>query len=907
MEKYTYLNNANGAFVEELFQKYKEDPNSVDPKWALFFEGFEYGAGGPSEPIVAAVSNKEISVMKLIDGYRSRGHLLADTNPIRERRHHKADLALDYFGLSEADLETTFEVGNELGLGRVSLNKILDHLKATYCGPIGAEYMYCRDDKLRNFLEKEMESIANQPQFSTDQKKRILRKICEAVTFESFLQTKYIGKKRFSLEGVESLIPSLDMAIEEGAEKGAKEFVLGMAHRGRLNVLVNIFGKTYEDVFSEFEGTPLPEDIKGSGDVKYHLGRSSDIKTVGGKDVHLSLVPNPSHLEAVNPVVQGIVYSKCHDLYDGDYKKIIPILIHGDSAISGQGVNYELLNMSKIEGYAVGGTVHIVINNQVGFTANYKESRTSMYCTDLAKVTECPVFHVNGDDPLAVSHAMKLAIKTRELFNTDVFVDILGYRRYGHNEGDEPRFTQPNLYKKISKHPNVLKVLIAKLVESGDISQEFAQSFTTEIKGKLQEKLDFVKAVNHTLHVDYLGRFWKGLRRSKVSDFKTSVATKVSQKSLDKVANALVTVPESFSLFPKMKKILDQRKTNVFESKKVDWGTAELLAYGTLLSENHPIRISGQDSQRGTFSHRHAVIKDYTNEELYTPLNHIQEKQPKMNVFNSLLSEYCVLGFEYGYATARPQSLVIWEAQFGDFSNGAQIVIDQFISSSETKWQRMSGLVLYLPHGYEGQGPEHSSARPERYLQLCAEYNMYLVNPTTPANLFHMIRRQLKNQFRIPLIVFTPKSLLRHPKVVSDVSELTQGKFEEVYDDKTADPKKIKRLILCTGKIYYDLLERKESLNDESVALVRLEQIYPLPVDALKSVVSKYKKAKECVWIQEEQENGGFWGHMLRKEYTFGIQIDRVIARTNSSSPATGNEKTHIKQQKDLIDKAFKF
>ena len=791
MSQQGYLDNVNADYLEQLYTQYKAEPSSVEEGWRTFFEGYDLGRQNKADG-TGVVSDKEVAVVKLINAYRARGHLLADTNPVRERRKHKADLALDFFNLSEADLETEYEAGSEIGIGKNTLNSILTHLQKTYCRSLGVEYMHCPDERLREWLEREMEPIANRPQYSLDEKQHILEKIDQAVSFEGFLQKKYVGKKRFSLEGIEAFVPSLEAVIRQGASLGAQEFVIGMAHRGRLNLLVNIFGKTYEDVFSEFEGTPLPSDIKGSGDVKYHLGRSADIVTKDGHKVHLSLVPNPSHLEAVNPVVQGITHAKGLEIYEGDTSKIIPILVHGDAAISGQGVNYEMVNMSQLDGFSTGGTIHVVLNNQVGFTADYKEGRSSMYCTDIAMVTASPVFHVNADDPEAVEHACQLALRVRQEFKIDVYVDILGYRRYGHNEGDEPRFTQPVLYDEIKTHPTIRDFYIEQLVNEGSISREEATKQTQKLKEKLQEKLDYVKDEKPALSIDFLGGHWKKFRPAKPSDYLKSIETGVSKKQLDKVAKALVTTPDDFNLFSKMAKLLGQRQA-AYKEGVVDWAMAELLAYGTLLCEGYPVRLVGQDSQRGTFSHRHSVIKDTATEAHYVPLNHIQKRQERIHVFNSFLSEYCVLGFEFGYSMARPTTFVIWEAQFGDFSNGAQIMIDQFIASSESKWQRMSGLTLLLPHGYEGAGPEHSSARLERFLQLSAEGNMYVVNVTTPANYFHLLRRQMKNPFRIPLIVFTPKSLLRHPLVKSPCSELVSGGFQEVIDDPVAKPSKVKR------------------------------------------------------------------------------------------------------------------
>jgi 2-oxoglutarate dehydrogenase E1 component len=901
MDTYSYISNANPAFIEDLYTKYKTDPQSVDEKWRAFFEGFDFfgtvetNGGAPA----SSISAKEIAVTKLIEAYRSRGHLISDTNPVRERRQHKADLALSYFGLTQDDLDTPFEAGAEIGIGTAPLKTILDHLQETYCKAIGVEFMYCQNEKLREWLIKEMEPIKNKPQYAKEKQCQILQLINKAVNFENFLQMKFVGKKRFSLEGLESVIPSLDSAIQVGASLGVKECVLGMAHRGRLNVLVNVFQKTYENVFSEFEETNISDD-KWSGDVKYHLGRSSDITTQDGHDVHLSLVPNPSHLEAVNPVVAGICYSKAERLYNNDSSQVLPIMIHGDAAFSGQGVNYELSNMSQLDGYKVGGSVHIVLNNQIGFTANYKECRSSMYCTDLAKVTESPVFHVNADDPLAVVHAVEMAVKIRQTFGIDVVVDILGYRRYGHNEGDEPRFTQPMLYQAIGKHDDVFKLFRAKLINSGVITEDEATKMVASFKQTLQEKLDKNKKKATKTELDMFKRKWTGYRAATDADFDASANTKCKKAVLDRIATALSSVPKSFNVFKKTAKLLQARQTLYFNQKQVDWGLAEQLAFGSLIAESHNVRLSGQDCQRGTFSHRHAALKDEKNESVHIPLNQVS-KTAALTVLNSHLSEYCVMGFEYGHSLASPNDLTIWEAQFGDFSNGAQIIIDQFLSSSATKWQRMSGLTLLLPHGYEGQGPEHSSARFERYLQLCAENNMYVANITSPANFFHALRRQIKNKFRIPLVVMSPKSLLRHPKVVSNVSELTTGGFQEIIDDQNNPATKVKRVLCCTGKVYYDLLEHMEEKKIKNVTLLRFEQLYPLPKKQLAALKKKYAKT-EWYWVQEEPENMGAWSHIMRHCTTINW---KCVARNESASPAVGSSKVHATQQAKIVKQAF--
>lgn len=913
MEKLTYLDNANGAFIEDLYRKYRNDPESVGSGWRKFFEGYELGAesataengqpdtGSDLDYVGESGSgNKEVNVSKLIFAYRERGHLIADTNPVRPRRVWNTSLNLEYFNLGEADLDTEFEVGREIGLGKATLRKILAHLKKTYCGAVGVEFRQIRNSDIRQWLYKHMEPIANSPDFDKDQKKRILKKINEAVMFESFLHTKFVGQKRFSLEGIEALIPAMDAVIETGAHLDAKEFVIGMAHRGRLNMLVNIFGKSYENIFSEFAGSTLPNEVFGDGDVKYHLGRSADIVTDSGKKVHLSLLPNPSHLEAVNPVLLGVARAKARKMYNKDFKNLVPIVIHGDAAISGQGVVYECANFATLNGYETGGTIHIVLNNQVGFTANYLETRSSIYCTDIAKMLEAPVFHVNADDPEAVTHVMQLAIKMRQKFGCDVFIDILGYRRYGHNEGDEPTFTQPLLYERIKKHKNVFEIYLQRLIEEGTIAKEYADQIRSTLKEVLQKKLEKTKEHKRKIEVNYLGRQWSGLRIAEAKDFEKSVKTGVKKSDLDKIARSLITVPENFNLYAKMKKLLNHREDLYFNQKKIDWAMGELLAYGSLVMNGHHVRLSGQDSQRGTFSHRHSIIRDVKTEAEYVPLNHIQDEQATFTAYNSHLSEYGVLGFEFGYSMATPNDLTLWEAQFGDFANGAQIVFDQFISSSESKWQRMSGLTVLLPHGFEGQGPEHSSARLERYLQLCGQLNMYVINPTSPANFFHMLRRQVVNPFRKPAIVMTPKSGLRHPLMMSDISELTKGEFKEIIDDYTIEDKtKVKTVVLVSGKFFFDLYEHREEIQRKDIALVRVEQLYPLAGKQLNALKKSYPNAKKWIWAQEEPENMGAWAFINRKLPEFNFV---AVARPESSSPATGSSIRHDEMQLQLIN-----
>ena len=901
----SYLSNAEPAYVDAFYTQYQEDPESVEVGWRKFFEGFDFARanyGDTAGSVSHEAVQKEMSVLTMIGGYRSRGHLFTKTNPVRERRKCYPPLELSTFGLEESDLDTVFQAGSEVGLGPAKLRDIVDLLNTTYCQSIGAEYMYVRSPRKVAWLQKRMESTRNLPQFNIDEKKHILHKLNQAVAFESFLGIKYVGQKRFSLEGAETLIPALDAVIEDGAEKGIQEFIIGMAHRGRLNVLVNILGKTYDDVFSEFEGKIKSNDIF-DGDVKYHMGYSTDVTTENGKKVHLVLCPNPSHLESVDPVVEGMARAKIDRKYKKDFSKLAPILIHGDAALAGQGVVYEVVQMAQLDAYKTGGTIHIVINNQVGFTTNYLEARSSTYCTDVAKSTLSPVFHVNGDDAEAVVNAVQVAMEYRQEFGSDVFIDLLCYRRHGHNEGDEPRFTQPNLYALIDKHPNPREIYFKRLLQAGSVEANLAKQMEKSFKKMLQARLNEVKQSSEAVEYFFEDSIWKGIARGEDADWSKSITTGVKESILRPLAEKMNEIPEDKEVYAKARKIYEARKNMLNETDKLNWAMGEWMAYATLLAEGHDVRFTGQDVERGTFAHRHAVLKVGNEEEDYTPLNHLTENQGYFDIHNSLLSEYAVLGFEYGYSWSSPNSLVIWEAQFGDFANGAQIIIDQYLASAETKWQRMSGLVMLLPHGYEGMGPEHSSARMERYLELCAGPNMQVINPSTPANLFHSFRRQLKRPFRTPLVVFSPKSLLGHPDCVSPFADFTQGGFQEVIDDVEVKPAAVKRIVFCSGKIYYDLDAHRNENGNKDVAIVRVEQLNPLPIEQIRKVVSRYKKAEDICWVQEEPENMGGWPFMLRKLYKeFPI---RPITRKETSSPATGYAKQHKKEQQEIVEFAF--
>ncbi len=903
----TYLGNADVTAIDQLYKQFKTNPSELDSSWQKFFEGFDFArtdfASTAKSNAAADTSNgnalrKEFAVLNLINGYRTRGHLFTNTNPVRQRRNYTPTLALENFGLSDADLPTVFHAGTEIGIGDASLKDIVQHLNDTYCLSIGAEYKYIRHPEVVKWLEEKMEGRKNSHPFTIKDKRHMLQKLNEAVAFENFLHTKFVGQKRFSLEGAETTIPALDAIIEWGADMGIKEFVIGMAHRGRLNVLANILGKSYEDIFSEFEGKEF--EISFDGDVKYHLGYSTDVLTTNNKKVHLSLTPNPSHLEAVDALVQGIVRSKI-DNQNGSEDEIAAILIHGDAAVAAQGIVYEVVQMSLLDGYRTGGTIHLVINNQIGFTTNYADARSSTYCTDIAKVTLSPVFHVNGDDVEAVVYTIKLAMEYRQKFHRDVFIDILCYRKYGHNEGDEPRFTQPLLYKAIAAHANPREIYNQKLLAQGAIEADLVKEMEVTFKTMLQKDLDESKKRKKTKVNVYQEGAWKKLRFAEEKDFESSIDTSVAKETLLKIGNSISKLPADKKFFSKISKLFSDRENMLTGDGKLDWAMGELLAYGTLLEQGFPVRVSGQDVERGTFSHRHAVLRLEESEAEYIPLNNISKEQAKFYIYNSLLSEYGVLGFDYGYAFNAPNSLVIWEAQFGDFANGAQIIIDQYISSAEDKWKRMNGLVMLLPHGYEGQGAEHSSARLERFLALCAEQNIQVVNCTTPANFFHVLRRQLLRDFRKPLIVFTPKSLLRHPKCVSEIADFTKGGFKEVIDDNS-NAAAVTKLVFCSGKLYYDLLEKKETTNRADVALIRLEQLYPFPKKQVDAIIKKYSNAAHIIWAQEEPENMGAYTYLLR--VWKGLNFTS-FARNESASPATGSHKTHDVQQQTLIENVF--
>ncbi|NOY79159.1 MAG: 2-oxoglutarate dehydrogenase E1 component [Calditrichaeota bacterium] len=892
--------HADARYIEDLYRNYQENPESVDYGWRKFFEGFEFGMESPAKAIAPPEHIlKEIKVLNLIHAYRTRGHLFTKTNPVRTRRQYTPTLDIENFGLSVSDLETTFHAGTEVGLGPATLRKILQRLDKTYCSSVGVEYMYIREPEKVEWLKQRMETRENTPRFSLEQKRQILRKLSQAVLFEQFLHSKYVGQKRFSLQGGETLIPALDAAIKKGVELGISEFVMGMPHRGRLNVLANILNKSYEDIFSEFEDRGHAESVF-AGDVKYHLGFTSQFVARDGRTVLLSLAPNPSHLEAVDPVVEGMARAKIDTKYAGDHKKVAPILIHGDASLAGQGVVYEVAQMSRLPAYETGGTIHLVVNNQIGFTTNYLDARSSTYSTDVAKVILSPVFHVNADDVEAVVYTVLLALEYRQTFHTDIFIDLLGYRKYGHNEGDEPRYTQPKLYKIIAGHPNPREIYKQRLLEGGELEQSVVQEMEKEFRNDLQMRF---KKVREEEKIERASGFQDTCDQSvRIDfDFEAPLKTAVSKTRLLNLSKKIFHLSPNLHVFKKIDSLYQKRLERVLQQQEADWAIGEFLAYASLLDEGISIRLSGQDTKRGTFSHRHAAVYDEKTEEEYIPLRAAEKKGARFRIYNSLLSEYAALGFEYGYSCVVPKDLTVWEAQFGDFANGAQIIIDQFLSSSEAKWNRMSGLVLYLPHGYEGQGPEHSSARIERFLELCAKNNMIVANCTTPANLFHLLRRHLKMPFPQPLVLFTPKSLLRHPRCVSPLEEFSIGGFRPILDDPATEPQKIKKVLLSSGKIFYELLEKKEKEERNDVALVRLEQLYPFPRRGFEKIREKYSRAK-LVWVQEEPENMG------PRRYLMDILRDipmEFLAREESATPATGFYQQFLIEQKTLLEQAF--
>lgn len=906
MDRFSFLGSIHAQLIDDQYEHYLKNPDGIEPSWRAFFQGYDFakviyseedleGAGVPEEVI------KEFHVLNLIQGYRSRGHLFTKTNPVRMRRSYEPTLDIENFGLNKDDLDTPFNAATELGLpGATKLREIISHLEAIYCQSTGVEYNYIRDPERRTWIKNWIHKDDNQPKLSIEEKKQILHKLNQAVSFESFLNTKFVGQKRFSIEGAEALIPGLDEAVNHGARYGVKEFVLGMAHRGRLNVLTNVFGKPRKQIFSEFEGKAF-DDVTIDGDVKYHLGHTTVHKTVDGKEVVMNIAPNPSHLEAVDPVVEGIARAKINNDYGMESGKVLPILIHGDAAVAAQGVVYETLQMEKLAGYSTGGTLHIVINNQVGFTTNYLDARSSTYCTDIAKVILAPVLHVNGDDPEALVHAMRLAIEYRQRFQRDIFIDLLCYRKYGHNEGDEPRFTQPLLYKAISKHPNPREIYAQRLMSDGVATQIMVKEMQEEFKSMLELDFDEAKKIKHNVITPFMEKEWVDYPSAEPGVMLHPVDTTFDLDKLKDIAKHITTLPEGKKFLKKTVRLMGDRAAQVFERNSIDWGMGELLAYGSLLAEDYNIRISGEDVERGTFSHRHAILKVEDSGEEVNLLNEYPGKEGRFAIYNSLLSEYAVMGFDYGYAMASPDTLTIWEAQFGDFANGAQIMIDQFLTAAEDKWKVQNGLVLLLPHGYEGQGAEHSSARLERFLQMCAQENMTVANCTTPANFYHLLRRQHKRNFRRPLVVMSPKSLLRLPKAQSSMEELAHGTFQPILSDTAVAPEKVTKVVFCSGKLYYELANEREAQGADHVAIIRIEQLYPLDDLAIKQEVAKYPNAAMHVWAQEEPANMGAWTYMLWQMH----QPLTLVSPAPSAATASGSNKVALQRQRETIERVF--
>ncbi|WP_298438149.1 2-oxoglutarate dehydrogenase E1 component [Geobacter sp.] len=886
---------ASPEYLEYLYRRWCDDPESITPAWRAFFRGFEAGGAQEGEGVPAGMVAKQSAVDSLIYRYRDLGHLLACTDPLASCKPDHPLLALEHYDLDAGDLDRTFHSRRYLLKPAATLREILETLRETYCRSIGVEFMHIQDPHERTWLIERMEPVRNRPSLSVEEKLRILETLQQAALFEGFLHRRFIGQKRFSLEGGETLIPVLDAAVTRGAEQGVSDLILGMAHRGRLNVLANIVGKPPENIFAEFTDN-LPLGFVGDGDVKYHKGFSCDRELPGGRRIHLTLAFNPSHLEAIDPVAEG----KCRARQDAagpqGAKRVLPLLIHGDAAFAGQGVVAETLNLSQLEGYGTGGTLHIVINNQIGFTTLPADARSSLYATDVAKMVAVPIFHVHGEDPEAAVHAVRLAVDYRQTFGKDVVVEIICYRRHGHNEGDEPYFTQPVMYDRIKDRPPVHVLYAAQLVAEG-VAQEEIDGRAAAYSKLLEEA---VAAPPRPLSAGFDGK-WERYRRDYSPE---PVETAVDLATLRSLAARLAVIPPGFTPHPKVAALLDRRREAVEKGEGIDWGNGETLAYATLLAEGVSIRLSGEDSRRGTFGHRHSTLYDMTTEAHHVPLAAVAAQGAAFNAWDSMLSEFAVLGFEYGYSVEAPEGLVIWEAQFGDFANGAQVIIDQFVAGGESKWDRASGLVLFLPHGFEGQGAEHSSARIERYLQLCADHNMQVVFPSTPAQLFHLLRRQVKQPFRKPLVVFTPKSLLRHPRCVSRPEELATGRFREVIVSGAA-PERAGRLIFCTGKIYYELLERMEGDGRDDLAVIRVEQLYPLRDDLLREALAPFRGVADAVWLQEEPRNMGGWSFIRPHLAELLGAEPRYVGRPENDVPAVGSHRLHQEEQERIIGDAL--
>ncbi|MEE4246169.1 MAG: 2-oxoglutarate dehydrogenase E1 component [Kangiellaceae bacterium] len=922
----SFLTGGSAGYLEEIYELYLEDPSSIDPSWRKKFDDYKALNEANGEIAHSPIQNyfkqvsinrarsaasssgdnsfdaKQVNVLELIQAYRAHGHQFAKLDPLGIWKQATIDyLNLSRYDLSKLDNDTEFRTGSMFGATSKKFKQIIEELDTTYCRTIGSEFMHITDPAQKQWIQERLESTLATPNFSKDEKRQILSALTAAEGLEKYLHNKFPGAKRFSLEGGDSLIPMLEELIQRGGSAGIKEVVLGMAHRGRLNVLVNLLGKKPEELFAEFTGSKQLE--RGSGDVKYHQGFSSDINTPGGV-VHVAMAFNPSHLEIVSPVIHGSVRARLERRSDDTYSQVLPIVIHGDSAFTGQGVVMETFNMSQARGYKTGGSVHIVINNQVGFTTSRGDDvRSSTYCTDVAKMIEAPIFHVNGDDPEAVVYVTQLALDFRATFKKDVVIDLVCYRRHGHNEADEPRATQPVMYDKVRKHPTPRKVYADFLAQEGSIDAAVSNALVSEYRDKMDEGKNVVSnwlpMTEHEFTVDWTPYFG--------NDWLTPAVTSLTKEQFDRLAQAITTVPDDLTLQMQVKRMMGEREKMMRGEVKMDWGFAETLAYASLLDDGYRVRISGQDSGRGTFFHRHAVLHDQNTGETYQPLQNIKPDQPPFVVIDSVLSEEAVLAYEYGYSTTEPRSLVVWEAQFGDFANGAQVVIDQFISSGEHKWGRLCGMVMLLPHGYEGQGPEHSSARLERFLQLCAEHNMQVCIPSTPAQVFHMLRRQMTRNWRTPLVVMSPKSLLRHRLATSSIEELTSGQFETVIDEiDSIDKSKVNRVVMCSGKVFFDLLETRRAEEKQDTAIIRIEQLYPFPKH-LKDVLADYSNATEFVWCQEEPKNQGAWyssRHNFQASLPNGAEV-LFAGRSASAAPATGYSSQHVKEQKQLVADAL--
>ncbi len=903
----SYASRSNMEYIEQMYLQFKQNPDSVTTDWRKFFEGVEF-----AQTASLGLSEKELDVYHLISAYRNYGHFEANLDPLTNTTSPSDQLSLSRFNLSDADLEQTFQIGSIVGKPNATLREIIHHMRSSYCGKLTVQ---CAEalPEVRNWFIKEFEKTTNLFQLSHEEKKEVFHSITRAESLEKFIHTRYVGKKRFSIEGGDALLPMMEFLVRRGRPLGCEELVIGMAHRGRVNMLANFMGKAIEYIFSDFNGTTeTSEPIDDfDGDVKYHLGYSSEKETPSG-NMKVTLAFNPSHLEAVNPVVLGMTRAAQRRRKDTAHrKKVIPVLIHGDAAFAGQGVVAETFQMAHVKGYTVGGTIHIAIDNQVGFTTNPENGRSSNYCSDISKVLATPVLHVNGDDAEACVRAMDIAVRFRQEWGRDIVINLICYRRFGHNEGDEPAYTQPLMYELIKKHPTLREIYGKQLQHEKVIDAAFFENLYNEKIENLQKVYEHTKVNPPKVEPFKFDGFWKGYRKAKSEDFLETADTTFSLSELKKICQLLSMVPQGFNPHPKLTKLLETRKAMGEGKELLDWGTAELCAYGTLLAEGTSIRITGQDCVRGTFTHRHAGLYDVKTGEAFAALDQINGDQVEFCVYDSILSEYGVLGFEYGNAISDPTFLTIWEAQFGDFANGAQIIIDQFISSAESKWQQMCGLVLLLPHGYEGQGPEHSSARLERFLQLCAQFNMQVCNLTTPAQIYHALRRQIRRPFRKPLIIMSPKSLLRHPKAVSSLEELAQGSFQEVIKDPNAKEfNKVETLALCSGKIYYELLEEQQKSQRLDVAIARLEQIYPTPVAALTQLLKTYPRLKNLAWVQEEPKNMGAWNHVYFKLADIvqqeGLKLNfSYVGRGERSSPATGSEYKHKKEQAAIIQGLF--